>query len=201
MAGARMHFIEIIILRGHDRHPDVRPRATPTPALHAYILLVYLHSTFLHANFGWNFDHSAGSSSPRASTTGTTASRSEAIDVNFAIHFPLFDRLFGTYHLPARPVAAGLRHRGPPGAAELLEAVLVPVLAEAVNRSNQFTVRLPLGDRRPGDAVGGREQAEHRPGRRAAHEDHHPPPAVARRRTAPPTWAASTPAWADRAAP
>ena len=24
----------------------------------------------------------------------------EAIDVNFAIHFPLLDRLFGTYHLP-----------------------------------------------------------------------------------------------------
>jgi sterol desaturase/sphingolipid hydroxylase (fatty acid hydroxylase superfamily) len=24
----------------------------------------------------------------------------EAIDVNFAIHFPLLDRLFGTHHLP-----------------------------------------------------------------------------------------------------
>lgn len=25
----------------------------------------------------------------------------EAIDVNFAVHLPLFDRLFGTYHTPA----------------------------------------------------------------------------------------------------
>ena len=24
----------------------------------------------------------------------------EAIDVNFAIHFPLFDRVFGTHHMP-----------------------------------------------------------------------------------------------------
>jgi len=24
----------------------------------------------------------------------------EAIDVNFSIHFPLYDRLFGTYHMP-----------------------------------------------------------------------------------------------------
>jgi sterol desaturase/sphingolipid hydroxylase (fatty acid hydroxylase superfamily) len=24
----------------------------------------------------------------------------EAINVNYAIHFPIFDRLFGTYHLP-----------------------------------------------------------------------------------------------------
>jgi sterol desaturase/sphingolipid hydroxylase (fatty acid hydroxylase superfamily) len=24
----------------------------------------------------------------------------EAIDVNFAIHFPLFDKIFGTHHMP-----------------------------------------------------------------------------------------------------
>ena len=28
------------------------------------------------------------------------AAHPEAVDVNFAIHFPFIDRLFGTYHLP-----------------------------------------------------------------------------------------------------
>lgn len=42
----------------------------------------------------------------------------EAIDVNFAIHFPIFDRLFGTYHMPAGrwPEGYGVGgHPVPPG--------------------------------------------------------------------------------------
>ena len=38
----------------------------------------------------------------------------EAIDVNFSIHFPLFDRLFGTHYLPKDQWPAGYGIEGHP---------------------------------------------------------------------------------------
>jgi sterol desaturase/sphingolipid hydroxylase (fatty acid hydroxylase superfamily) len=38
--------------------------------------------------------------------------------MNFAVHFPLFDRLFGTYHLPADgrwPQGYGIQNKIPKG--------------------------------------------------------------------------------------
>jgi sterol desaturase/sphingolipid hydroxylase (fatty acid hydroxylase superfamily) len=106
MAGARMHFLEIIVLRGTTVIPMIVLGFTET-AMHAYILLVYLYSTFIHANVGWRlggiekllvtprFHHWHHGIEP------------EAVDVNFAIHFPILDRLFGTYHLPEDKWPAG----------------------------------------------------------------------------------------------
>jgi len=54
MAGARMHFLEIIVLRGVTVIPMVVLGFSET-AMHSYILLVYLYSTFVHANIGWRF--------------------------------------------------------------------------------------------------------------------------------------------------
>lgn len=109
MAGARMHFVEILILRGTTIIPMYVLGFGPL-ALQAYILLVYVHSTFVHANIGWNFDRLGRFLViPRFHHWHHGIER-EAIDVNFAIHFPLFDRLFGTYHLPpgAWPAAYGI---------------------------------------------------------------------------------------------
>jgi sterol desaturase/sphingolipid hydroxylase (fatty acid hydroxylase superfamily) len=49
MAGARMHFVEIIVLRGATVIPMYILGFGAT-ALHAYILIVYIHSTVVHAN-------------------------------------------------------------------------------------------------------------------------------------------------------
>jgi sterol desaturase/sphingolipid hydroxylase (fatty acid hydroxylase superfamily) len=38
----------------------------------------------------------------------------EAIDVNFAIHFPLYDKLFGTYHMPENQWPSGYGIGGHP---------------------------------------------------------------------------------------
>jgi sterol desaturase/sphingolipid hydroxylase (fatty acid hydroxylase superfamily) len=62
--------------------------------------MVYLHSTFVHANVGWNFNRIGGLLVTPRFHHWHHGIEQEAIDVNFAIHFPLFDRLFGTYHLP-----------------------------------------------------------------------------------------------------
>jgi len=69
-------------------------------ALQAYILVVYIYSSFIHANLGWNLDHVGPYLvTPRFHHWHHGVDK-EAIDVNFAIHFPLLDRLFGTHHLP-----------------------------------------------------------------------------------------------------
>lgn len=99
LAGARMHFIEIAILRGVTAAPMFILGFDPA-AIQTYILIVYFYSSFVHANVGWNF-----SLVERLMVTPRFhhwhhGKEKEAIDVNFSIHFPLYDRLFGTYHMP-----------------------------------------------------------------------------------------------------
>ncbi len=99
MAGARMHFVEVCILRGTTVLPMIL-LGFSTTAVYIYIFMVYLWSTFIHANIGWRL---------RGIDQFLVVPRfhhwhhgieEEAIDVNFAIHFPWLDRLFGTYHMP-----------------------------------------------------------------------------------------------------
>src|SRR5882724_1789766 len=113
MAGARMHFLEILALRSTTVIPMFVLGFSST-AVNTYIFVVYLYSTFVHANLNWRF--------PRLESLLVTPRfhhwhhgiEQEAIDVNFAIHFPLFDRLFGTYHLPKERWPSGYGLQGHP---------------------------------------------------------------------------------------
>jgi sterol desaturase/sphingolipid hydroxylase (fatty acid hydroxylase superfamily) len=109
MAGARMHFLEIFALRSMTVIPMFVLGFTDA-AMHAYIFLVYLYSTFVHANLGWRlrfFEKLLVTPRFHHWHHGIEAA---AVDVNFAVHFPLLDRLFGTYHLPkdAWPTGYGI---------------------------------------------------------------------------------------------
>ncbi|HEX8524324.1 MAG TPA: sterol desaturase family protein, partial [Tepidisphaeraceae bacterium] len=99
MASARMHFLEIIVLRGTTVIPLMILGFAQLP-VHAYILLVYVHSALLHANVRWEFNRIGKFLAMPRFHHWHHGIEKEAIDVNFAIHFPLFDRLFGTYYLP-----------------------------------------------------------------------------------------------------
>jgi sterol desaturase/sphingolipid hydroxylase (fatty acid hydroxylase superfamily) len=115
MAGARMHFLEIIVLRGSTVIP-MYILGFNAVSLHIYILLVYIHSSLIHANIGWNLDRVAPFLvTPRFHHWHHGIDKS-AIDVNFAIHFPLLDRLFGTYHLPPHewPTGYGIENHPVP---------------------------------------------------------------------------------------
>jgi sterol desaturase/sphingolipid hydroxylase (fatty acid hydroxylase superfamily) len=82
--------------------------------MNSYILLVYLYSTFVHANVNWRFHFIEKLLvTPRFHHWHHGLER-EAIDVNFAIHFPLYDRLFGTYYLPEDKWPAGYGIQGHP---------------------------------------------------------------------------------------
>lgn len=99
MAGARMHFLEILVLRGTTVLPMILLGFAQGP-VNAYIFLVYLWATFAHSNIGWRFGWlDKIFVTPRFHHWHHGIER-EAIDVNFAIHFPWLDRIFGTHHLP-----------------------------------------------------------------------------------------------------
>ena len=99
MASARMHFAEIIVLRGLTVIP-MYVLGFREVAMHSYILMVYVHSAFVHANVGWRLDWLGRFLVTPRFHHWHHGVEKEAIDVNFAIHFPLLDRLFGTHHMP-----------------------------------------------------------------------------------------------------
>ena len=99
MAGARMHFFEILVLRGTTVFPMILLGFSQT-AVNAYVLVVYLFATFAHSNLGWKLGiFEKVFVTPRFHHWHHGIEK-EAIDVNFSIHFPLFDKLFGTHHMP-----------------------------------------------------------------------------------------------------
>ncbi|WP_233384456.1 sterol desaturase family protein [Methylobacterium sp. C25] len=113
IAGARMHFVEIVVLRALTATP-MFVLGFEESAIQAYILIVYVYSAFIHANvsgsFGWleklvvvpRFHH------------WHHGEEREAIDVNFAIHFPVIDKIFGTHHMPEGRWPKGYGIKGHP---------------------------------------------------------------------------------------
>jgi len=99
IAGARMHFLEIIILRSFTATPML-VIGFQESAIQAYVLILYVYSTFIHANVGTSFGFLEKIFVVPRFHHWHHGIEKEAIDVNFAIHFPFLDRLFGTHHLP-----------------------------------------------------------------------------------------------------
>ena len=99
LAGARMHFFEIAVLRGVTAIPMFSLGFDPA-AIQVYVLVVYFYSSLVHANIGWNLKLIEPFMVTPRFHHWHHGLEQEAIDVNFAIHFPLYDRIFGTYHMP-----------------------------------------------------------------------------------------------------
>ncbi|SFJ08849.1 sterol desaturase family protein [Jannaschia pohangensis] len=109
LAGARMHFAEIMILRSFSALPMLTLGFRPE-AIQGYLLVVYFYSSFIHSNIGWNFRGlERFFVTPRFHHWHHGSDR-DAIDINYASHFPIYDWLFGTHHLPkdAWPEAYGV---------------------------------------------------------------------------------------------
>ena len=99
LAGSRMHLVEIVLLRAITSLPLFTLGFSPA-VMQAYIAFIYIWSSLLHANVGGNFDRLGHwIATPRFHHWHHGLER-EAFDVNFAIHFPWLDKLFGTFHLP-----------------------------------------------------------------------------------------------------
>src|SRR3954462_2109342 len=113
MAGARMHFLEIFALRSTTVIP-MYVLGFSAAAMNGYIFLVYLYSTFVHANLGWRFPWIENFLVTPRFHHWHHGIEDEAVDVNFAIHFPILDRLFGTFHFPKDQWPGGYGVQGHP---------------------------------------------------------------------------------------
>jgi len=117
IAGSRSHFVDILLTRGLILIPMTLCGFSQN-AMAGYLVFVSFHATFCHTDFrprmAWldpyfvtvRYHHWHHAAHP------------EAADVNFAIHLPHIDRLFGTHYLPkdAWPDRYGLINASvPPG--------------------------------------------------------------------------------------
>ena len=99
LSGSRLHFLEPLVTRALVLMPIVL-LGFPQDTIFAYLIFISVQSVLIHSNIkmkvGWlryvvvtpQFHH------------WHHASDAEAIDKNYAAHTPIFDMMFGTWHLP-----------------------------------------------------------------------------------------------------
>jgi sterol desaturase/sphingolipid hydroxylase (fatty acid hydroxylase superfamily) len=99
MAGSRLHFLEPVVTRTVVMLPAFVLGAGDVPLL-CYIVWAGFQAGLVHSNFGLEFG-------PLKYLVATPlfhhwhhGSDKEAIDINYAAHLPVLDRIFGTYHMP-----------------------------------------------------------------------------------------------------
>ena len=98
LAGSRSHLVDDVLVRGFILIPMMF--VFSHDIIVAYLVFVTLHATWTHSNFRptikWLEPYLIF---PRFHHWHHT-SQKEAIDKNFAIHFPWIDKIFGTYYFP-----------------------------------------------------------------------------------------------------
>lgn len=109
LAGSRLHLVDVAVTRGLSYVPTY-VLGFAEPALFAYVAFVSIQATFVHANLRWELARLARVLATPQFHHWHHGADAEAVDVNFAVHLPVLDRLFGTHHLPKGrwPSAYGL---------------------------------------------------------------------------------------------
>jgi lathosterol oxidase len=108
LAGSRLHLVDAVVTRGLTYVP-IFILGFRQDALIPYVFIVAAQATFIHANVRWEFRALRPFIATPAFHHWHHSAEREAIDRNFAVHTPVWDRLFGTYYLPDRwPGAYGL---------------------------------------------------------------------------------------------
>lgn len=99
LAGSRLHIVDVAVTRGLTYVPTYL-LGFAEPAIFAYVAVVSVQATFIHANLRFEFGPLRWIiATPQFHHWHHAADR-EGIDKNFAVHLPVIDRLFGTFHLP-----------------------------------------------------------------------------------------------------
>lgn len=108
LAGSRLHLVDAVLTRGLAYVP-IYVLGFSQSAIFAYLFIVAVQATFIHANVRWEFSWVRGFVATPCFHHWHHSAEPEAIDKNFAVHSPLWDWLFGTYHMPGRwPKSYGL---------------------------------------------------------------------------------------------
>lgn len=99
IAGSRAHFVDDVIIRGAVLMPLVLLGISQS-VVAGYLVFVTLHATWTHCNFGPTSEWLENFLVLPRHHHWHHAVEKEAIDKNYAIHFPWIDRIFGTYYSP-----------------------------------------------------------------------------------------------------
>jgi sterol desaturase/sphingolipid hydroxylase (fatty acid hydroxylase superfamily) len=114
LAGSRSHFVEILVDRSLVMVPLYLLGASKA-ALDAYVMFAAVQAVFIHANVRLNFGPLKYVFTTPQFHHWHHSSDKPAIDTNYAVHLPIFDLLFGTFHMPEQhwPVEYGTTKRLP----------------------------------------------------------------------------------------
>jgi len=99
LAGSRLHLVDIAVTRGLSYVPIYLLGFAEAP-LFAYVVFVSIQATFIHANLRFELRALRGLLATPQFHHWHHAADADAVDVNFAVHLQVLDRIFGTFHLP-----------------------------------------------------------------------------------------------------
>ncbi len=134
LAGSRMHVVEVILLRGFTVIP-MYLLGFGEPALYAYIFFVYLASVFIHSNLRVPFGFLQYVFVTPRFHHWHHGVEEEAVDKNFAIHFPVIDMVFGTWYMPQDRWPDGYGIGGQPVPKGFVSQFLYPFQAKRKDES------------------------------------------------------------------
>jgi len=126
LAGSRLHVVDIIITRAFGFIP-LYVLGFSSMTIYAYLTWASFQAVFIHANVRWKFGPFRYLlATPQFHHWHHSAT---LYDKNFAVHLPMIDKLFGTFHLPADqwPSVYGIEDKSvPDGYMKQLTYPLIP---------------------------------------------------------------------------
>lgn len=101
LAGSRMHVVEVLLTRTAVVVPLYLVGFSEA-ALNGYVLLVGVQAVLAHANVNWQFGPLRYLLVTPQYHHWHHARDPAYVDANYAVHLPIIDMLFGTFHLPGK---------------------------------------------------------------------------------------------------
>jgi sterol desaturase/sphingolipid hydroxylase (fatty acid hydroxylase superfamily) len=100
LAGSRIHIVDALVTRSASFVP-IFILGFSQAALVAYVAFVSVHAVYIHSNTRWRFPVLRWLIATPEFHHWHHTSDEEGIDKNFAVFMPVWDKLFGTAHMPA----------------------------------------------------------------------------------------------------
>jgi len=115
LAGSRLHLVEVFLTRGLVMVP-LYVLGFSEEALNAYVILVGVQAVAIHANIGADLSWCRFLLATPQYHHWHHAKDEDYVDVNYAVHLPVIDLLFGTFKCPKKqwPKAYGIVSAEPP---------------------------------------------------------------------------------------
>jgi sterol desaturase/sphingolipid hydroxylase (fatty acid hydroxylase superfamily) len=109
LAASRLHLVDIVVTRAVGFVP-VYVLGFATGPTYAYLVFVSFQAILIHANVNFRFGPLRWVLATPQFHHWHHSAEPEAVDKNFAVHLPVIDLVFGTFHLPGHrwPARYGL---------------------------------------------------------------------------------------------